>query len=131
MSVKPTVSETTKVSGFQRLELCETANWVDLVVEPGEPELLTIEGPPEYVARVKSEVRGETLRVSLAGGLSDKVKDALTTSLTRKKITYHLTAKNLVEIKVIGLIRVNLEAYGENRPVVQDRLPAPPIQPRP
>jgi len=122
-------SETREVGGFERLELSETVNWVDLVVEPGEPEKLIIEGPPAYVARVKSAVRGDTLQVSLAGGLSDRVKDALTTSLTRKTVTYHLTAKNLVEIKVIGLIQVNLDAYGDVRPVVKDRLPLPPTPP--
>jgi hypothetical protein len=126
-----TTVETRSVSGFQRLELREGANWVDLVVEPGEPELLTIEGPPEYAARVKSEVRGDTLKVSLGGGLSDKVKDALTTSLTRQTIRYHLTAKHLVEIEVVGLIWVDLEAYGDKRPVVKDRLPAPPRPSRP
>jgi hypothetical protein len=126
-----TVSETRKVSNFRRLELCETVNWVDLIAEPGETEQLTIEGPPEYIDRVVSEVQGDTLKVSLSGSLSDKVKDALTTSLTRKMVTYHLTAKNLVEIEVAGLIRVNLDAYGENRPMVKDLLPRPPIQPWP
>ena len=126
-----TISETRDVSGFRRLELRETVNWVELIAVPGETEQLTIEGPPEYVARVKSEVRGETLVMSLSGNLSDRVKDALTTSLTRKTVTYHLTAENLVEIEVAGLIRVNLEAYGDNWPVVVDRLPGPPIRPRP
>jgi hypothetical protein len=125
-----TRAETRNVSGFQRLEVREGANWVDLVVKPGEPELLTIEGPPGYVARVKSEVRGDTLKVSLAGGLSAKVKDALTTSLTRQTVRYHLTARNLVEIEVTGLVQVHLEAYGDDRPVVKDRLPAPPRPPR-
>lgn len=124
-----TTSETRIVSGVRRLELHETVNWVDLVVEPGEPEQLTIEGPPAYVARVKSAVRGDTLQVSLAGRLSDRVKNALTTSLTRKTVTYHLTAKNLVEIEAVGLIRVNLDAYGDVRPVIKDRLPLPPIPP--
>ena len=126
-----TASHTRKVSGFRRLEVRATANWVNLIVEPGEPELLRIEGPPGYIARAESEVRGETLIVSLTGTLSDKIRDALTTSLTRKTVTYHLIAKNLVEIEVTGLVRVNLDAYRDNRPVVINRLPAPPRPLRP
>lgn len=126
-----TVSETRSASGFQRLELHDTAHWVDLTVEPGEPELLTIEGPPECVARVKSVVQGDTLKVFLTGTLTDRLTDALTTSLTRRTVTYHLTAKELAEIETAGLIRVHLAAYGDNPPVVKDRLRVPPPQRRP
>jgi hypothetical protein len=126
-----TVTETRNVSGFQRFELRETANCVRLIVEPGEPERLMIKGSPEYVARVKSEVIDETLKVSLTGGLTDKLKDALTTSPVRKSVAYQLIAKNLVEIELTGLIRVNLEAYGDHQPVIKECFPKPPIQPCP
>ena len=126
-----TVSETRNMCGFRRFEICETVNCVRLIVEPGEPERLVIEGSPDYLARVMSEVVGETLSVSLTGGLTDKLKDALTISPMRKIATYHLTAQNLDEIKLVGLIRVNLEAYDDHRPVIMECFPSPPIQPCP
>lgn len=106
-----TISETRELNAFRRFELFEPVNYVSLTIEPGEVDQLTIVGPPEYVARVKSEVKGRTLKVSLGGSLSEKVKDALTTSLTRKSVRYYLIAKNLEEIKLTGFIRANLEAY--------------------
>ena len=85
---------TREFGGFERLELRDRTNWVDLIIEPGEGEALVIEGPLEILTRIKTEVQAGTLKIALGGNLVQKVQGALTTSLSRKKVRYHLTARD-------------------------------------
>ena len=48
---------TRELGGFERLELRDRANWVDLIIEPGEREALVIDGPLEILNRIKTEVQ--------------------------------------------------------------------------
>lgn len=122
---------TREVGGFERLELRDRTNWVDLIIEPGEREALVIEGPVEILARIKTEVQAGTLKIELGGNLFQKVQDALTTSLSRKKVRYHLTAKRLTEVKVFGMVNVDVSAFGKDRPKVKYAGAVPPNIPVP
>ncbi len=124
-------TETREVSGFERLELRDRTNWVNLIIEPGEQEALVIEGPSEILARIKTEVQAGTLKITLGGNLLQKVQDALTTSLTRKKVRHHLTAKRLIEVKVFGMVNVDVSAFGKEKPTVKYAGPLPPNIPVP
>jgi hypothetical protein len=126
----PRATELRDTAPFDRLEVHDPANEVDVIVEPGDRQHLAIEGPPEIVARVRTVVIDRTLMVTLAGGLSDRLRDAVTTSLTRHHVTYRITTPRLLEVRVAGLVRVAIEGFGSNRPVVTSLEPHPPAMPR-
>ena len=131
VSMSDDATVTREVGGFERLELRDRTNWVDLIIEPGEREALVIEGPSEILARIKTDVQAGTLKIALGGNLLQKVQDALTTSLSRKKVRYHLTAKRLTEVKVFGYVNVDVSAFGKERPTVKYAGPVPPNIPVP
>ncbi len=124
-------SEVRDVAPFDRIELRDPANRVDLIVEPG-PQLVVIEGRAELIRRVRTKVVDGILRITLAGGVVDHVRDAVTTSLTRQWIVYRIRAPRLYELRVAGLVSVSVSAFGADAPVVT-RLgpPQPPTWPIP
>ncbi len=119
MSINQTVTRGRDLQEFRRLELCDPANWVDLVIESGETESLTITGPAQMVSRIETKVKKNTLTISLGGNLLDKIIDSLTTSLTRKKITYHLIVRQLDVIDLCGLIRVDTRGLETTKPLIR------------
>jgi hypothetical protein len=134
MSTYQMTTDTRNLPDFRYLYLCDSANWVDLVITSGEREELTIKGPTSLVARVRTSVEHDTLIISLGGSLWDKIRDAMTTSLTRKKITYLLTVSQLEGIELCGLIRLDTSELDSEKPVIRQvnpwvipmRFPVPP-----
>ena len=126
MSTYQTVTTTRDLEEFRFLELCDSANFVDLVITSGGKESITITGPAKIVSRIETKVKQDTLVISLGGGLIDKILDALTTSLTRSKVSYHLTVRRLDEIDLCGLIRVDTSGIETAKPIIR-RLGPPPF----
>ncbi len=124
-------SEVRQVAAFERVELRDPTNWVDLVVAPGERQIVVVEGPLEMVARVRTRVEDGTLRITLAGSIADHVRDAFTTSLTRQRLVYRIHAPRLLEVMVAGLVRVGVDAFGPDAPVVTRLRPGAPAMPLP
>jgi hypothetical protein len=112
------ITSTHNLPEFRYLELCDSANWVDLVISSGEKEMLTIQGPEKLVNRIETRVNDGTLIISVKGSLVDKIKDALTTSLTRKKITYHLSVRQLEGMDLCGLIRLDTNGLKSKSPII-------------
>lgn len=115
----------------RRIQLQDPTNWALLVLEPGEPESLSVEGPPDVIRRVRAKVNGETLVIDLGGGLGERVRDALTTSLTRQHVTYRVRALHLAEVRVRGLVSVDAGAFGTDAPRVTRLEPTPTAPPPP
>lgn len=105
MSAIPTITDTRRVSDFQRLIL-RAQHDNELVITQGDREALTIQGPPDIVPRIDTEVRQGTLVISMGGGWLEKLSDALTTSLTRPHIRYDLTVKDLAGLEVCAMASV-------------------------
>jgi hypothetical protein len=124
-------SEVRDVAPFERVELRDPTNWVDLVVQPGERQIVVLEGAPEMVARVRTRVEDGTLRIALGGSIADHVRDAFTTSLTRQRLVYRIHARRLLEVRVAGLVRVAVDAFGPDAPVVTRLEPHAPSMPQP
>lgn len=116
---------------FERIDLHDRANWVDLIAEPGDRETLEVEGLPETLTRVHARVEDGVLRITLTSGLPDLLRDAVTTSLTRKHVVYRVRAPRLLEVRVGGLVRVSVHAFGKDAPVVTRMEPHAPIAPHP
>jgi hypothetical protein len=134
MSKNQIITSTRNLQEFRYLDLCDSANWVNLVITSGEVEKLTITGPAKLVSRIGTKVENETLIIRLGGTLVDKIRDALTTSMNRKKITYHLTVRQLEGIELCGLIRLDTSGLESGKPVIKRlnpwavpvRVPMPP-----
>jgi len=118
MSSNQIITSTHNLPEFRYLELCDTANWVDLFISSGDKDVLTIQGPARLVNRIETKVKHSTLIISVEGSLLDKIKDALTTSLTRKKITYHLSVRQLEGIDLCGLIRLDTSGLKSKPPII-------------
>ena len=101
------VVENREVGGFNRVVLCVHNMMNEIEITQGEHEALTIEGRPEVLAKITTVVRGGELAIRLDGSLLDKLGFALTTSLTRAVVRYHLTVRELAGLELIGLVNAN------------------------
>ena len=124
-------SEVREVAPFERIELRDPTNWVDLVVRPDERHLVIIEGSPEMVGRIHTAVEDRTLRIRLGGSIADHVRDAFTTSLTRQRLVYRIHAPRVLEVRVAGLVTVAAHEFGTNGPVITHLEPHVPVMPEP
>lgn len=113
------ISETRAVGQFDRLVVHDPADWVVLVIREGRQESLTIQAPPATLARIRTAVKDGVLRITLGGSLIDRIGDALTTSLTRKRVRYELTVCRLTQVQAWGMVRVDTQGLIEHRPVVK------------
>jgi hypothetical protein len=109
---------------FKRLVVRDTANWVEVVVREGDQEKLELSGPEAMLRRMQWWVKDETLFVILEGSLWDKIKDALTTSLTRKTVRIAVEAIELEAIDVFGMVQVDTSAITGDPPKIRLRGPA-------
>ncbi|HEY3353895.1 MAG TPA: head GIN domain-containing protein [Polyangia bacterium] len=75
-----------KVAGVTKVELAAPG---DLTIVLGETEMLRIEGEPEDLARLTTEVHGDRLTIAARKSLADEP-------------TYHLTVKQLSAITITG-----------------------------
>jgi hypothetical protein len=98
-------TQTRSVSGFERVSL-RSQHENELTITQGEQESLTIEAPPEILERITSQVRDGQLSIVLDGSLSEKIADALSTSLNRPHIKYHLAVKELHELELYAIATV-------------------------
>jgi len=119
MSNYEQITEIRNLETFRYLDLCDSANWIDLIICSGEQDQLTITGPENLVTRIRTKLEDDTLIIRLEGTLIDKIRDALTTSLSRKKIIYHLTVKQLEGIELCGLIRLDTSELKSGNPVIR------------
>jgi hypothetical protein len=105
MSTSVNITDIRRVGDFHRVIL-RAQHDNELVITRGERESLTVQGPPDIVPRIETEVRQETLVIGLSGGWLEKLGDALTTSLTRPRIRYALTVRNLSSLEVCAMASV-------------------------
>lgn len=109
MRTGTTVTETRMVTGFSRVVLAaQHSN--ELIITQGDREALTIEGPADLVPRLLAEVRHGTLFLGTGGGLLERVRDALTTSLTRPEIRFCLAVREIAAIEVSAMAQVRAAA---------------------
>jgi hypothetical protein len=96
-------TESREVKDFDRVIL---RDYGELTIEQGEQESLTIETDADILPRIQTKVEGGTLTLALGGSWADKLGNALTTSLTRKRIGYVLRVKKLTGLEVLGAASV-------------------------
>ena len=96
-----------EIADVQRVRLrSQYAN--ELFIDQSEDESLTIEATPRVLERIETTVDGGLLSIDLAGGIGDRIRDALTTSLTRPHVVIRLSLRQLrgLDIAALAYIRV-------------------------
>lgn len=100
-------TETRQVSGFERVSIRGNTCSTQLFITQGEQEGLTIEAPPEYLDRLRSQVKDENLTIRLQGSWLQEMEDALATCLNRPHIVYYLQVRKLTSLEVQCAYRVH------------------------
>jgi hypothetical protein len=86
-----------------------------LVIRQGEPESLTLTADPETMSQITTVVRDGTLDIRLAGGILNTLRHGLRTSLTRARVEYRLTVRQLTGLEIAGLARVDASSIQTDR----------------
>jgi hypothetical protein len=107
MTVNQFVAESREVGKFERviLRVYNVANKVQIT--QGEHESLTIKARPEILSKITTAVTGGELVIRMDESLMDKLSFALSTSLTRPTVRYHLTVRNLAYLDLVGLVHAD------------------------
>jgi hypothetical protein len=115
MNTTDRITQSIEVGSFDRIALQVSNVENEVVIEQGQQESLTIEACPDVFAKIKAEVRNGELVIQLSGSWSDKISAALATSLTRPRIKYVVTVKNLTGLDITGLAHVRLDHIETDR----------------
>jgi hypothetical protein len=118
------------VPPFDRVELRDSVNEVDVIATPAERHSVLVDGPPEMLRRIRGTVADGVLRITIGGSLADRIRDAATTSLTRRHLVYRVSAPRLFEVRLSGYVHVAVDAYGADAPVVTRLGPQAPRAPQ-
>jgi len=100
-------TEIRQVSGFDQVSL-RSQHENHLAIRQGARESLTIQAPAEILTRIQSRVAQGRLTISLQGDWPARIRDALTTSLTRPRIHYRLCVKNLSLLEIYAMADVRI-----------------------
>jgi hypothetical protein len=98
-------TETREVNNFHRVHMQDFGM---LEIAQGAQESLTVEADEETLKRIFTEVEDGTLTLRVGRDWLERLRWGLQTSLTRPRIRYHLTVKNLSELVVAGFGRVTV-----------------------
>lgn len=93
-------TETRQVSGFERVSIRGLTCSAQLTLTQGEREGLTVSAPPEYLQRLRSEVKDRKLTIRLAGNWLQELEYALTNWLNKPPILYRLDVRELTYLEV-------------------------------
>ena len=99
--------ESREVGNFDRVVLSVHNIMNQMQITQGEHESLTIEARPEVLSKITTAVSGGELAIRLDGSLLDRMGFALSTSLTRPVVRYHLTVKSLSSLDLTGFVHVD------------------------
>jgi hypothetical protein len=107
MTANENAVESREVGSFDRVVL-RVYNVVNQVqITQGERASLTLKTRPEILSKIKTAVRGGALVIWQDGSWLDKLASALTTSLTRATVRYHLTVTDLACLELVGFVHAH------------------------
>lgn len=82
----------------------------ELIINQGEVESLEIETDEEFMDHVKTKVQDGVLRIDVVGEWLDRITTLFARGYESQRIIYHLTVKDLKELYVSGVAKINMEA---------------------
>lgn len=93
-------TETRPVSGFSRVDL---RDYGDLVLTQGDTGSLVVAAPAEQLAKIRSEVQGDTLVLEVERDwLARLLSGILSLGRQEKEVRYYLTVKTLTAVSIAG-----------------------------
>ncbi len=104
MNTVERIAEAIEVDSFDHVSLQVSNVENEVMISQGQRESLTIEAPPDLLAKIKTEVLNGQLNIRMGGSWSDKISAALATSFTRPQIKVVVTVKNLTGLDIFGLV---------------------------
>jgi hypothetical protein len=107
MGANRNLAESREVCSFDRVVLSVHNMMNQIQITQSEHESLTIEARSEVLSKITTAVSEGELSIRLDGSLLDKLGLALSTSLTRPTVRYHLTVKNLTCLDLAGFVHAN------------------------
>ncbi|MEA3438885.1 MAG: head GIN domain-containing protein [Chloroflexota bacterium] len=107
MNAANTNSQVRDVKDFQHVSLM-VQHTNELFITQGDSESLTIESSLKIIDRIESTVENGKLSLKLSGGFGYRLCDAITTSLYRPHIAYHLNVRQLRSLEVLATAFVNI-----------------------
>lgn len=115
MAINNLVTESREVRNFDRVTLTMPNIECELLITQSESESLCIKARQEILSRIRTEVRNGKLAIWIDGSWSERIRDALTTSLTRPRIRCHLTLKTLTSLEGCGTMHVSASGLETDR----------------
>jgi hypothetical protein len=91
-------TEKREASNFNQVVLQDIGH---LVITQGETEALTVEADQDLLAKIITEVRGETLYLSLGKDWLDRLT-SLASLFENRQIKYYLTLKTITGVQIAG-----------------------------
>jgi hypothetical protein len=107
MNANQTLIQERDVRDFHEAYFCVINTSNHLQIRQGDRESLMIEAEPSILARLETHVRNGKLEVRLRGALWDRVREAVSTSLSRPQIRYTLEVRDLDHLVLCGAYSVH------------------------
>lgn len=95
-----TETETRQVCDFDQVSIRGNTCNAQILICQGEQEGLAIEAPPEYLRRLRSEVKHGKLSVRLQGSWLQELEEVLATCLNKPHIVFRLQVRRLTSLEV-------------------------------
>lgn len=105
MNTTNILTKTYPVSNFERVVL-HAQHENHLTIIQGKQEALAIRAPVDVLSRTKAHVRNGVLDINQGGDWLERLRDALTTSLSRPEIYYTLRVEQLDSLEVYALATI-------------------------
>lgn len=107
-----------ELQDLQEIVVWDPANWVGVIIRNSEQPSLNISGDAAMIQRYGCWREGNTLFIKLGGNLFDRIADALTTSLTRKRIQVVVRISSLERVSATGMVQVDLADWKGVKPEI-------------
>ena len=104
---------------LEEIVVWDPTNWVDLIIRRSDDPQLIISGDEGMLRRYRCSRRGNTLTIKLGGDLFERIADALTTSLSRKRIQIEVAVASLDQVKATGMVEIDLPGWRGEEPEVR------------
>lgn len=100
------MKESREIHDIQKVVL---RGYGELIINQGEDESLEIDADEELMDHIKTKVQDGVLRIDVVGDWLDRITTFFARGFESQRIIYYLTVKDLEELYVSGVAKVNMD----------------------
>lgn len=100
------MKESREIHDIQKVVL---RGYGELIINQGEVESLEIDADEELMDHIKTKVQDGVLRIDVVGDWLDRITTFFARGFESQRIIYYLTVKDLEELYVSGVAKVNMD----------------------